>query len=188
MFVTLFDNSANPVIHNQSRGVKLFLDLKHMTARQVASHVHSPPLLSFNEGNFQQLPNFNDFLGWGNLGWFTEYDRRGRLLFDGHFVGGNSNYRAYRFQWTGTPTGPPALAASRRGKGTAVYMSWNGATGVSSWRILGGSSPTSMRPLATVRRRGFETAAVVGSASYVTAQALDSGGRVLGASGTVPIH
>ena len=66
LFVTLFDDSAGPpTVHPQSRGVKLILDLKHMTARQVAEHVHTPSLSAKFEGNFQQLPNGDDFLGWG---------------------------------------------------------------------------------------------------------------------------
>jgi hypothetical protein len=187
MFVTLFDNSAGPpVVHSQSRGIKLFLDLKHMIARQVASHVHS--LVAFNEGNFQQLPDLNDFIGWGNQRWFSEYDRRGRLVFDGHFVDGNSNYRAYRFQWSGAPSTPPSVTALRHGAKMTVYASWNGATGVRSWRIFGGASPTSTRPLATVARRGFETAANVAAAPYVAIQALDWRGHVLGATQAVPVH
>jgi hypothetical protein len=189
MFMTLFDNSAGPpAVHNQSRAVKLFVDLKHMTARQVASHVHSPSLSAANEGNVQQLPDRNDLVGWGNLGWFSEYNPRGQLLFDGHFADANSDYRAYRFPWTGTPAGPPAVAAGRHGSKMSVYASWNGATNVSAWRIFGGSSATGLRALATVRRTGFETAARVSAQRYAAVQALDSRGHVLGATGAVLVR
>jgi hypothetical protein len=189
MFITLFDNSAGPpTVHGQSRGIKLFVDLKHRTARQVASHVHSPSLSAANEGDFQQLSNRNDFLGWGNTGWFNEYNSRGQLLYDGHFVGNNSNYRAFRFTWTGTPSGPPAVVAGRHGTKMSVYASWNGATNVSSWRIFGGPTPTALHGLATVRRNGFETVASVPLQKYAAVQALDSRGRVLGATGGVAVH
>ncbi|MBV8693681.1 MAG: aryl-sulfate sulfotransferase [Actinobacteria bacterium] len=188
MFVTLLDNSAGPpTVHNQSRGVKLFLDLKHMTARQVASHVHTPSLSAVNEGNFQQLSNRDDFIGWGNVGYFTEYDPRGNLLLDGHFVGANSDYCAYRFQWSGTPTTPPAVAASQKGRKMSIYASWNGATGVHFWRIFGGSGPSSLRPLATVTKNGFETVGTVGAQAYAAVQALDSSRRVLGTSPAVRV-
>ncbi len=189
MFITLFDNSAGPpTIHGQSRGVKLFVDLKHMAARQVASHIHGPSLSAANEGDFQQLPNRNDFLGWGNTGWFNEYNSRGQLLFDGHFVDANSNYRAFRFTWTGTPSAPPAVIAGRHGSKMSVYASWNGATNVASWRIFGGPSATALRALATVRRNGFETAASVPGQKYAAVQALDSGGRVLGTAPAVAVR
>jgi hypothetical protein len=186
LFVTLFDNSAGPpTIHNQSRGIKLIVDLKHKTARQVAGHTHSPGLSSANEGNFQQLANGNDFLGWGNLGYFSEYGPRGRLVLDGHFVGANSNYRAYKFVWTGTPADVPAVTASRHGRSDTVHVSWNGATSVRDWRILGGSSPTALRPLAKVAKRGFETSATVSAQHYIAVQALNWPGQVMSTSATV---
>jgi hypothetical protein len=186
LFVTIFDDGAGPPkVHQQSRGIKLILDLKHMRAAQVAQHVHAPSLLASFEGNFQQLPNRNDFLGWGQQPYFTEYDPRGRLIFDGRFVGSNASYRAYRFPWAATPSTPPAVLASNRGRTTTVYVSWNGATNVSSWRVLGASTPTSLRTVSTARKRGFETAISVAAQRYVLVQALDGAGRVLGQSGLV---
>jgi hypothetical protein len=183
LFVTLFDNSAGPpTIHQQSRGIKLFVDLKHMTARQVADHVHAPALSTQNEGNFQQLPDRDDFLGWGQQGDFDEYSPNGQLLLEGHFVDGNSNYRAYRFGWSGTPVTPPSVAVSRSGKIVTVSASWNGATHVRSWRILGGPSPTALHGLRTVPKSGFETTAHVGPQAYVAVQPLDWSGHVMATS------
>jgi hypothetical protein len=68
-----------------------------------------------------------------------------------------------------------------------VYASWNGATEVSAWRVLGGSSRDSMRSLGTARKQGFETQISVASAPYVCVQALSAKGRVLGTSKVVPI-
>jgi hypothetical protein len=59
---------------------------------------------------------------------------------------------------------------------------------VASWRFFGGSSATSLRPLATVRRNGFETAASVPAQTYAQAQALDSRGHVLGTSSAVAVR
>jgi hypothetical protein len=189
LFVTLFDNSAGPpTVHSESRAIKLFLDLKHMKARQVASHLHAPALSSMNEGNYQQLPDRDDFVGWGQQPYFDEYSPRGQLLLDGHFVGYNSNYRAYRFQWSGSPAAPPDVAAARKGRKVWVYASWNGATNVRAWRILGGANPAAVRRLATVAKRGFETAAKVSAVAYVAVQALDGSGHVIGASATVRVR
>jgi hypothetical protein len=150
----------------------------------VSRHTHSPGLSSQNEGNFQQIANRNDFLGWGNLGYFSEYGSRGRLLLDGHFVGANSNYRAYKFVWTGTPTDVPAVAASRHRRQDTVYVSWNGATYVRDWRILGGASPTALHPVGKVAKHGFETSATVSAQHYIAVQALDWSGNVMSTSAT----
>ena len=72
--------------------------------------------------------------------------------------------------------------------GTAAYVSWNGATGVSSWRVLGGDSAATLQPLRESPRSGFETAiALPGSVGgrYVAVQALDSAGAVIGVSAMV---
>jgi hypothetical protein len=67
-----------------------------------------------------------------------------------------------------------------------VYMSWNGATNVASWRVLAGPAPSALAPVALTPRSGFETAlATPGAAPYVAAQALDSTGAVIGTSKTV---
>jgi Arylsulfotransferase (ASST) len=186
LFVTLFDDGAGPpTVEKESHGIKLVLDLRHMTVRRAALHVHRPSLSSNFEGNFQQLPNRDDFIGWGQQPYFTEYDRHGHLVLDGHFLAGTPSYRAYRFPWIGTPAGPPAIAASTRRGLTTVYASWNGTTTTSVWRVLGGRTPTALRPLRRLHRSGFETAIHVRGPRYVAVQALDPAGHVLGTSSTI---
>jgi hypothetical protein len=68
-----------------------------------------------------------------------------------------------------------------------LSMSWNGATGVASWRILGGSSPGSMQTLSTVPDNSFETSATVPHRSYAEVQALGPSGNVLGTSAPVNV-
>ena len=72
-----------------------------------------------------------------------------------------------------------------------VYASWNGATQVSSWRVMGGSAASALHVLvAAASRTGFETA--IGLAGkrpkWVKVEALDSGGRVLGTSARQAVH
>jgi Arylsulfotransferase (ASST) len=186
LFVTLFDDGGGPPnVHRQSRGLKLFLDLRHHFAKAVGQDKHSPPLLAGFEGNYQQLAPGEDFLGWGQQPYFTEYNSHDQEVFDGHFIGGNASYRAYRFRWTGTPQTPPAVATSHRGAKTTVYVSWNGATNVAKWRVLGGRTPTVLRDVATAPKRGFETSIATGAQQYVAVQALDTGGHTLATSATV---
>jgi hypothetical protein len=69
----------------------------------------------------------------------------------------------------------------------AVYASWNGATDVARWRVLGfGSSGTAV-PVATALRSGFETVITVNYPKYSRWQveALAADGTVLGRSAQV---
>ena len=185
-FVTLFDDGAGPPnVHSQSRAVELSLKFKPMTATLASQRQHSPALLAEFEGNVEQLPDFDDFVGWGQQPYFTEYDRRGKLVLDGRFVGNTSSYRSYAFPWSGTPAVPPAVAASTSGKTTSVYTSWNGATGVAAWRVLSGTSASALRPTRTVTDTDFETRTTITAAAYVAVEALDARGNVLATSPTV---
>jgi hypothetical protein len=133
----------------------------------------------------QPLPGGDEFVGWGQQPYFSEFDPSGQMVFDARFVGDNSSYRAYRFPWSGTPRTPPALAVSRIGSTLSVYVSWNGATEVRSWRVLVGASASTLRAEATVPKQGFETQITIAQQPYVAVQALDGAGRVLGTSATV---
>ena len=64
-----------------------------------------------------------------------------------------------------------------------VYASWNGATGVSAWRVLAGRTPATLGAVASAPASGFETAiAVPGGHANFAVQALDAAGNVLGTS------
>jgi hypothetical protein len=63
-----------------------------------------------------------------------------------------------------------------------VYASWNGATEVAAWRILAGETPTSLDPVTTAERHGFETKVEIGAHRYVAVQALDRSGHTLATS------
>jgi Arylsulfotransferase (ASST) len=185
--VTLFDDGAGPPqVHTQSRAITLRLNFADKSATLLGQYVHDPPLLSSFEGNVQSLSNGDKFVGWGQQAYFSEFNAKGQMIFDARFVDGNDSYRAYRELWEGTPQRPPAVIASTSGSLTTVYMSWNGATTVSYWRVLAGSSPTSLQAITTEPKQGFETEVQIASQAYVAVQALDARGRTLGTSATVP--
>jgi len=187
-FVTMFDDGAGPpYVHSQSRALKLELNLKRMTADVADQDEHSPPLLASFEGNDEQLPDQDDFVGWGQQPYFSEYNPQGKLVFDGRFVDENLTYRAYRLPWSGTPATPPAIATSRRGKKMTVYASWNGATNVTGWRVFAGDTSTKMPAVATAPKHGFETAIKAPAHKFVYVQALGAKGRPLSQSATEPV-
>jgi hypothetical protein len=186
--LTVFDDGAGlPAVHSQSRALELSLDFKHRTARVFKQWSHAPQLLALFEGNTQQLPNLDEFVGWGQEPYFTEFDQRRRTVLDGRFVSNTATYRAYRFSWNATPSAPPALAATTSGSQMTVYASWDGATTVAAWQLLSGSSPGALTPVVIASNTGFETAIDATRAPYVSVRALDSGGHVLGASPVVHV-
>jgi Arylsulfotransferase (ASST) len=188
--ISIFDNGASPAVHPQARGIVVNLDSARHTATLALQVTHTPPLISESQGDLQALPNGDWFIGWGGERYFSEFDPSGRLLFDAHLPPHEQSYRALRFEWTGTPAQPPAFAfqPASAGGGTA-YASWDGATLVSSWRVLAGASASSLSPVAAAPRSGFETAIAVpawATGPYIAVQALDAAGHVLGTSRALP--
>ena len=172
--LTLFDNESGPAVDDQSRGLRLDLDMGSMTAEVVTEYLPPDGRLSDSQGNLQQLPNGNVFIGWGEQPYYSEYAAGGRLMLDGALSSGET-YRTYRMPWVAEPSDPPDLAV----EDGSAYVSWNGATEVASWRFVAGADAASAEPVATVRQAGFETTADVGDAAYVAVEALDANGHVL---------
>jgi hypothetical protein len=145
--------------------------------------VRTPALLSGSQGDDQLLPGGDAFVGWGEAPFFTQFDSAGHALLDGHLPPQVQIYRAYRFPWNAQPAVPPSIAVRGAGAATIVYASWNGATGVASWRVLAGATPAALTEVAQVPSSGFETAISVPTAEPVFAvQALGRGGEVLALS------
>ncbi len=181
--LTMFDDGGGPPdVHGESRGLKLRLDLKHMTASTIVRDLHAPPLLAEYEGNDEELPNGDDLIGWGEQPYFSEYTNTGQPVFDARLGDPNPVYRVYKFSWSGSPQTLPALAVTLSKGVETAYASWNGSTSVYRWRVLGGSSATSLAPIVTAANRNFETAIRIRSEAYVEVQALGSSGQVLATS------
>ncbi len=182
--ISIFDNGASPAVHPQSRAIVLSLNRQTGTATLVSQFTHTPALVSESQGNAELLANGDWFVGWGQEPFLSELSPAGQQLFDAHFPPHTQSYRSLRLPWTGRPEHVPALTYSA---GT-VYASWNGATGVASWRLLAGGSPSSLHAILTAPRSGFETALKVPGGTigpYLAAQALDATGRVLASSAAV---
>ncbi|HTY95775.1 MAG TPA: arylsulfotransferase family protein [Solirubrobacteraceae bacterium] len=185
--LTIFDNGATPKAHSQSRAIREAINWRTRSVSLVGSDYHTPAILSGSQGDEQLLPNGDSFVGWGEESYMTEFGPGGNVVFDAHLPAPDQSYRAFRFQWEGSPATAPALAVKPAPGGTlTAYASWNGATGVSSWEILAGPGPGALEPVGGSASTGFETAVAVaaGRGTYV-AEALDSAGRVLGESAPV---
>ncbi len=185
--ITLFDNVAEdlPAKGRKSRGLRLALDENRRTASLVEEFEHPDGLLSPTQGSMQALEGGGAFVGWGGLQpFFTEFDETGRVVFDARFAAkGVESYRAYRLPWRASAPGVPRVAADVTADGTTLSVSWNGATGVSRWRVRrAGREP------ATAARTGFETTvALDGHSRSVVVEALDASGAILGRTDRVVV-
>ena len=185
--LTVFDDGAGPPkVHPSSRGIRESLDTSSMTARLIGQYGHSPQISANFEGSVQPLSDGNLFLGWGQQPYFSEVNSRGQQIFDAHFNAPTSSYRAYRFPWSAHPPTQPATAMWAGGAGDIhLYASWNGATDVSGWRVLGGTSPGSLSAVGGSGKRGFETEITAHDGlPYFAVQAVGSRGQILATSPT----
>ena len=137
--ITFFDNGSSPRVHPASRAIEVAVDPANRTATLVRSYSHPTPLVADSQGNVQALEDGDWVIGWGQAGYLSEVEPSGHLLFDAHLPSGWESYRTYVLPWSAQPAVPPTVAVRRSSHGGLVaYASWNGATGVASWRVLGG--------------------------------------------------
>jgi hypothetical protein len=187
---SLFDNGAGVTKERPySRGLVLKLDEAKMTATFVAEFVHPEKLSVMTQGNFRELSDGGSFIGWGQMPYFTEHNADGTVRLAGHLPLDNQSYRAYKAEWAGVPLDQPALGLHVEGGNVIVSASWNGSTKVAKWRARSGEQPGALAGSLEGARSGFETTLqITGTPEYVVAEALDSSGRVLGASSAVPVR
>ena len=193
--ITVFDN-GDIEQDDRSYGLVLEVDEEKMSATLLEEYPNPEGKLCATQGSMQILPHSqNAFIGWGSNPLMSEFSREGELLFSASFPPEVESYRAFRFPWRGEPKRErPALVAERVGGAEGeeglvrAYASWNGATEVASWEILGGSDPKGgMHSLGeVVEKEGFETALEVSTTEpYVGVRARDASGRVLAYSRTI---
>lgn len=188
LFTVFDDGGGPPNKEKESRGLLLAVDERRRRVALERAFVHRPRLLAQYTGSTQLLRNRNVLVGWGAKPYLTEYAPDGAVVLDIRFPKDGASYRALRFPWSGQPKTTPALAVLQTPGNPLLYVSWNGATEVTAWRLLTGSSPAALQPSATVPRTGFETQLSPGLRSgYAAVVGLDASGRPLGQSKTVKL-
>jgi hypothetical protein len=194
--ISLFDDaccaSSTSPPQGPAHGLILHLDFKKMTANAVRTYYHQPPLFVPSQGNVQKLPNGNQFVGWGQESYLSEFANAGNtqrnpllnLLYDMQFPNQNLSYRAFKNEWVGLPLYPPSIAVDPLREDVIVYASWNGSTETVAWQVLTG--PKRNRLSVTVistPRTGFQTDIKVNSSGpYFQVKALNASGQVIGTS------
>lgn len=186
--LSLFDDAAYPQEERYSSAMLMHLDLQTRTVTLLRRFSHDPPIVAGAGGSVRTLGNGNVFVGWGSVPEFSEYTSSGQQIFNGTFASYHVvSYRAIRSPWVGDPHTRPSLAVSQGTHGRVkIYASWNGATQVTAWRVLGGTSARDLQPLGVRARQGFETEIrLTTGARYFAVQALDNRRSVLRTSATV---
>ncbi len=185
--LTIFDNGSSPALQPQSRGLILNLDTTKMQATLQFAFTSPARLLADNQGSVQLLPGNRAFIGWGAEPYYTEFDADGTVLMNGQLPIGDQSYRTFTYDWTGQPTDQPAVVVqSNAARAAAVYVSWNGATEVATWRVHAGKRESSLSVVATQPRTSFETVIAADSTGpYFMVTAHDSAGKQIGQSAVV---
>ncbi|HET9125244.1 MAG TPA: arylsulfotransferase family protein [Solirubrobacteraceae bacterium] len=195
--MTIFDDGfdGRTKSHKLSRALVLDVDLLARRVRVGRSYTSPARLLTSSMGNVQLLPDGHLFVGFGNDPYSTEFAPDGQVVANLEMPVGQHSYRAYRFPWQGHGEGRPRAGVRTGGDGRLrLYVSWNGTTMTTRWRVLAGrrlrrgSRAVDLRSIAEAPRTGFETAIELGRGSGVlVAVALDAAGRELGRSAPVTV-
>ena len=193
--ISLFDDaccaSQSSPPQGQARGLILQLDFQTMTADVDRTYYHDPGLYVASQGNVQKLSNGNQFVGWGQQPYLSEFANAGNtasdpslnFLYDMRFPGQNISYRAFKNKWVGLPTYPPSIAVKLLCGAAVVYASWNGSTETVAWQVLAGSTRNMSVIAVSIPRTGFETKIKVDTdGPYFRVNALNSHGQIIGTS------
>ena len=190
------DGSTNTSLYSSVLMVELDKRSIPWIARVLKRWIRQDKHLSHLRGNAQFLGNGNIFSCWSDNSYLTEHSPNGDLLITAAFRSERFvTYRGYKFNFFSTPKDPPVLQASvysisPERSTTVSYVSWNGATEVSSWSLYEVSNTTgSAVRLVSKPRTGFETSIHVdGYARFVYAEAHAANGKLLGRTPTYQVE
>lgn len=195
--ITFLDNGSDGITttSNISTAYKVWLDKGRMTANIIQSWDRPDNRSSQLRGNFQLLPSENVFASWSDNAFISEHTSDGKLVMAAEF--GSSRfvtYRAYKFNFTGTPIDPPSIAAFVHGvdapsSTTVIYTSWNGATEINYWDFYSIRSEDGEVWLGSVAKTDFESRFyTTGFENRVYANAMSIDGTILGRTNDLVIE
>jgi hypothetical protein len=189
--LSLFDNAAysNDDPSAVSRGMMVDLNFEERQATLLQSYEHPQDMMAVSQGNVQLLDTGNVLVGWGHSAAFTEFSPDGEVVCNVHFgasawftFGRVVSYRVFKFDWVGNPLTSPEAALTPE----SVFVSWNGATEVASWRVEawdhGNLDNMTFTAVDQVTRDGFETEIPLAAEvdSFFRVRAIHSNGDSLG--------
>jgi len=190
--ISMLNNASDERGNDENISSALFIevDTVSMTAH-VINRVNRPDsALTRLRGSVSTLPNGNIFAGWSEFGYQSEHAPDGEVLMTARFASDRySTYRAYKGDFIGRPTTPLDVVASVYGTSdeditTIIYVSWNGATDVVAYNFNAQAYDRGEGvKIGYTNKTDFETMYIVdGYMDWITAEALDVNGKVMGTS------
>lgn len=192
--ISLMNNASDEEFNEEDISsaliVEINTDVTPHIARVLRRYNRPDKSLTRLRGNSQVLPNKNMFVCWSKGGYFTEFSPEGEVLMSAWYnVPRYSNYRAYKFEFTGRPETPPDVVSSVFGSDevnlvTTIHVSWNGATDIALWNFYAQATETSARVfIGKVSKIDFESMFMAkGYMDWISVDAVDREGQVLGTS------
>ncbi|KAH8660384.1 ASST-domain-containing protein [Xylariales sp. PMI_506] len=180
-----------------TKGRIVQINTDNMTVTLQRQYFHPLSIQAGPEGNLQITDSGTVLIGWGTAPTITEHEiLTAACIWDiqyGIFELAPDNYRAFKSDWVGYPLWPPGIASTTTNASSTVWVSWNGATEVTDWVLLGADdakSPywNSSQIVTQVPKSGFETGITVNSTVlYARVAGLDVNGTMLGATEVVEV-
>ena len=136
---------------------------------RLLNHVtNNPPIYSESQGSYDfnlAASDGHQFAGYGQIPLVREYSSKAKgssgLLWSARFGFDNlvQSFRGFKMAWDATPTTKPTLVVKHGDKAScrSGYVSWNGATAVTSYNVYEGASKGNLCKAGSVKRAGFET-------------------------------
>ncbi|KAJ5665886.1 uncharacterized protein N7477_008334 [Penicillium maclennaniae] len=192
--ISFMNNASDEEFQEETISAAMIVEVETgttpMTARVVKRYDRPDGDLTRLRGNAQVLPNKNMFVCWSQGGYISEHSPEGDLLMSARFTSSRfSNYRAYKFEFTGRPAIPPDLVSSVWGSDetnlvTTIWVSWNGATDVASYNFYAQASQFDAPVfIGNISKTGFESMFMAsGYVDWVSAEAVDRDGNVMSTS------
>ncbi|KAJ5380364.1 uncharacterized protein N7496_002792 [Penicillium cataractarum] len=192
--ISFLNNASDEEFAEESVSSALIIEVESgtvpMTARVLHRYNRPDGDLTRLRGNSQVLPNQNMFVCWSQGGYISEFSLEGDPLMSAQFTSPRySNYRAYKFEFTGRPHTPPDVVSSVVGTDesnlvTTFWVSWNGATDIAHWNFYAQASQFNKPVLVgNASKTDFETMFIAkGYLDWVTVEAVDHNGTAFGIS------
>jgi hypothetical protein len=141
--LTVFDDGFDGVTRTHAQSRAVLLDVDSAARRVSLRRAFAPPdaICSSAMGSARRLSDGHVIVGWGSSPAVTEFTAAGHPVTDLQMAATEKSYRAFRQAWSGTPVEAPAVATARSSATGAatLFVSWNGATAATGWRVYGGA-------------------------------------------------
>ncbi|KAJ9483459.1 hypothetical protein VN97_g9941 [Penicillium thymicola] len=162
--ISLHNNENSDFTDKTSLTTGIVLDVELQGSKQVTLKSRmwdaAEPVYARSQGGYQSLGNGHVLQQHGATPKIEEYNENGTIVMRARFGYDETmqTYRTYRYPWVGRPATKPNVTAclDRESGKSAVYVSWNGATDVESWKVYSGTVVKQ-----TAVRNGFETTILV---------------------------